>query len=488
MQLRPTSRPEHPSQISSKAKRITTAARRAASISAAVAAVLASASIAPAAVLTWDADAALPLAGGSGPWNTTSSLWTADGGSSFTTWSNANPDSAVFGGAAGTVTLAEAITAGSLTFNTSSYVIDLNGNSLTQTLTGNLGGGISTATITNLLAGPAPTYTHNAGAAAPTSMPLLGGNLNVTLSTSATWILPQANSFTGLLKLTGNGQFRTDAGAGALGATTSTVEIDGTTRLNFATVGGTEAIYPQNFVLTGDTTRLSANGDRNIYLTGQISGGALNTVGGQGAIILAGNNTFSGPVNNTTVADAGSAVVLAHNGALGASTAINIGSGDPGTIGFMANLATGAGISLGTGVSVNLGSATPTSGVGIFHNYSGNNRFAATVTLGSNTTRPMSAERGSSLTLTGNITGGKGILKLGDGTLVLTGQNNYGTANATTGNETAVNAGVLSLDFSQATWETTPGAQTNLVNNGLTTSGNITGATHLVLGGGTLEV
>ncbi len=488
MQLQPTPRPEHSSQIPCKRKRVTAIARKAASIGAAVAAALASSSNAPAAVLAWDADGALPLSGGSGPWNTTSALWTADAGASFTTWSNANPDSAVFGGTAGTVTLAEAITAGSLTFNTSSYVIDLNGSNLTQTLQGNLGAGISTATITNLLAGPTPTYTHIAGAAAPTSMPLLAGNLNVTLSTSATWTLPQTNTFTGLLKLTGGGQFRTDGGSGALGAASSTVEIDGTTRLNFATVAGTEATYPQNIVLTGDTTRLSSNGNRNIYLSGQISGGALNTVGGQGALILAGNNSFSGPVNITTIADAGSAVIFAHSGALGNSTAINIGTGDPATIGFMANLATGTGISLGTGVSVNLNAATPTSGAGMFHNYSGNNQFAATVTLGSNTTRPMSADRGTSLTLTGNVTGGKGILKLGDGTLVLTGQNNYGTANATTGNETAVNAGVLSLDFSQATWETTPGTQTNLVNNGLTTSGNINGATHLVLGGGTLEV
>src|SRR5689334_2912795 len=57
--------------------------------------------------LSWDADGSLPL-GGSGTWDTVTPLWTPDG-VSYVNWNNATPDTPVFGGTAGTVTLAEPI-------------------------------------------------------------------------------------------------------------------------------------------------------------------------------------------------------------------------------------------------------------------------------------------------------------------------------------------------------------------------------------------
>src|SRR5438045_6186027 len=75
--------------------------------------------------LTWDADAAGSLLGGTGTWDTVTALWTPDG-VSYVTWSNSNPDSPVFGGTAGTVTLAEPITTSGITLNTTNYDLDLN--------------------------------------------------------------------------------------------------------------------------------------------------------------------------------------------------------------------------------------------------------------------------------------------------------------------------------------------------------------------------
>src|SRR5688500_6375497 len=76
-----------------------------------------------AATLAWDPDGTAPVNGGSGTWNTSSAFWTADDGGSYTNWSNATPDSAIFGGTAGTVSLGSAITAAALTFDANDYII-----------------------------------------------------------------------------------------------------------------------------------------------------------------------------------------------------------------------------------------------------------------------------------------------------------------------------------------------------------------------------
>ncbi len=57
-----------------------------------------------AASLQWDNNGASPVNGGTGSWNTATALWF--NGATFQTWSNVALDDAVFGAAAGTVTLA----------------------------------------------------------------------------------------------------------------------------------------------------------------------------------------------------------------------------------------------------------------------------------------------------------------------------------------------------------------------------------------------
>jgi autotransporter-associated beta strand protein len=63
-------------------------------------------------------------AGGAGTWNTMLRNWDQGNGLSHVAWTNANNDTAIWGGTAGTVTLGTGITVGGLVFNTASYVLD----------------------------------------------------------------------------------------------------------------------------------------------------------------------------------------------------------------------------------------------------------------------------------------------------------------------------------------------------------------------------
>lgn len=107
---------------------------------------LLSVSSASAATLYWDGtDTTVDADGGSGIWNTTNNNWgTAATAGSNTTWNNANPDSAVFGGATGTVTLGSGITTSGLLFNTTGYTIDASSQALT------FGSGSNTVVLNNI--------------------------------------------------------------------------------------------------------------------------------------------------------------------------------------------------------------------------------------------------------------------------------------------------------------------------------------------------
>ena len=92
--------------------------------------------------LTWNNGAS------TGNWNTTQANWTGS------TWSNANPDNAVFNNRNETVTLTEAITAGSLSFlaggwQSGTHLLTLTGSSLSLasiTVNGRNGGNVDSLT------------------------------------------------------------------------------------------------------------------------------------------------------------------------------------------------------------------------------------------------------------------------------------------------------------------------------------------------------
>ena len=119
-------------------------------------------SSASAATLYWDGatPAGLP-GGGTGTWDTSTGNWdNTPSADSSTVWVNANLDSAVFGGTAGTVTLGTDITVGGLRFDTTAYTITGATNSKTLTFgaaTNNIifNNAVTAATITGAVTGAA---------------------------------------------------------------------------------------------------------------------------------------------------------------------------------------------------------------------------------------------------------------------------------------------------------------------------------------------
>ncbi|MEZ0259268.1 MAG: autotransporter-associated beta strand repeat-containing protein, partial [Chthoniobacter sp.] len=158
----------------------------------------------------WDGDAdpsnnALPPTtglGGTGTWDTTNLRWWDGASASDQAWVNANSDTAVFAGAAGTVTLGTPITVGNLTFNTSGYTIT--GSALTMT-----GGVISVD--------PGQSDTISSQVSGTAGLTKVG--------TGTLYLTNSANDYTGATVI-GSGTVVITT-ATALGADTSTVIVNG---------------------------------------------------------------------------------------------------------------------------------------------------------------------------------------------------------------------------------------------------------------------
>ncbi len=101
-----------------------------------------------------------------------------------TTWSNSNPDFAVFGGTAGTVTLGDPITVGGLRFDTNNYILDASANTLTFGATNNLiqFSRVSNATITGAVSGTGNVSTAMLNPVVGTALTTFTLNLNGTSS------------------------------------------------------------------------------------------------------------------------------------------------------------------------------------------------------------------------------------------------------------------------------------------------------------------
>ncbi len=127
--------------------------------------------------LYWDGDGVGSVGGGTGTWNTTLTRWhtALNFSNGYQAWNNASNNDADFRGTAGTVTLGTAITARSLTFQTSGYTIA--GNTLT------LAGG---------------TGAINTGSGTQTISSIIAGSSGLTKSGTGTLILSGSNIYTGV--------------------------------------------------------------------------------------------------------------------------------------------------------------------------------------------------------------------------------------------------------------------------------------------------
>jgi autotransporter-associated beta strand protein len=214
-----------------------------------------SAGILQAAVYNWNGSTSGSATGTDNTWNATTANWTGAG----TVWLTTGSDNdAVFAGTAGTVTIASAVTANDLTFNTAGYTISggtLTLNGATQTINNSV-----TATISSVLAGTA----------------------NVTKRGVGTLVLSGANTISGSLI----------AGIAQNADPSPSIVNDGILRLANSNAAGTATI-----VVNGGYQRGRLELSDNISVSN-----AITLQGRQGFTYSAitnqsGVNTISGPIN-----------------------------------------------------------------------------------------------------------------------------------------------------------------------------------------------
>ena len=155
--------------------------------------------------LFWDGTTSTADAdGGNGTWNTALTNWdTLATGGADSVWTNANNDTAVFGGAVGTVSLGTGIQVGGLQFDTAGYLVQ------TNTLTFGVSGNIVTnaaATINSTLAAASGLTITKTGSGILT----LGGNNTYAGNTTISNGTLKAGSITGL---SANSAYSVAAGA-----------------------------------------------------------------------------------------------------------------------------------------------------------------------------------------------------------------------------------------------------------------------------------
>lgn len=437
-------------------------------------------SSASAADLTWDHNADSTASDGAGTW-LNANQW-LDAGLPAA-WNNATPDNAIIGsgGTGGTITLG-AVSAGTVSLNNFSGTYTLNGTSLDQT------GGITVGTT-------AGNVTIGA---------LVSGAGGMTMAGTGTLTLSDVSrSFTGSLNIE-NGRVFTNAALAnqgvnsALGAgTTIVLGGTGTTgRLSIRRDGGfssnrnitlaTGGTGEIQFGNIGDTNFSITNADRNLTLSGQISGSGNFVKLGGAAVVLSGNNIYTGSttVNEGQLRLNNANALSGGIGATGGTTALTINGNGTINVGATIGLTSASGNflrGLGTGADQFQipGGVSGFDANGSARQVIVNNDATFELQWGTSTFNPSEFLLGSHstvathaitvqnkidlngttrtirnnstngvATLSGEIrssTGTAGLTKVGNGTLVLSGANTYnGATTISQGTLTISNASTFS--------------------------------------------
>lgn len=215
----------------------------------------------------WDANGTAVGSGGTGTWNLGNLNWSPNGdgvsGPFAEPWNNGDLDNAIFGGTAGTVTVAVPVTIGNLTFNTAGYV--LNGSTLT-------------------LGGPAPTITANGNA---TINSTIAGSAGLVKAGGGGLTLNGANSFSGGVTINAGSLYaNNDAALGALSnniVTAAGVQV----RLSIGGASTSRAVAIGNggtLILEGSgagSALISGNGTVRVAASGVTMSNDLSTYTGQ---------------------------------------------------------------------------------------------------------------------------------------------------------------------------------------------------------------
>ena len=402
-----------------------------------------------AATLTWDITSGdgATITGGSGTWTNGGGNWNTGAGN--TTWSNGTPDSAIFGGTAGTVTLGGAVTVGNMTFN-SGYTIAGGANTLTlsnSTITTNAAVSISTlAGSTGLIKAGTETLTLTGSNTFTGALTINEGTVRL-LSTSfnalfnATWQTPSPVSIASGAVLTAD-------------QTVNNHHHIGTLTLN----GGTLTS------VNGPAGPANDGGWGNFALrTVTVGGSSMSTISSSTIYIVSGSFDVGDVVAGTDLLVSSSMATAPHQGALvktGNGTMTLTGSGGTTTA---ATTISGGTLQIGNGGTT--GSLSTSSAIT-------NN---ATLSFNRSNTVTQGTDFASA------ISGSGSVIQAGSGTLVLNGTNTYsGTTTVSGGTLQVATGGSLT-----ATTNVTVNTGGTLLLSG--TGNQINNAATVTLAGGTIQ-
>lgn len=347
----------------------------------------------------------------------------------------------VAGGAAFAVNASETIgsLAGAGVVNLATSTLTTGGNNDTTAFSGNItgGGGLTKAGNGTFTLSGANTYAGNTSINAGTLVAGSSTALGATGAGNATLVASGAT-----LAITGG----VNLGAEALTLSGAGVSNGGALR----NLSGNNT-HGGSITLAADTEIQSDSG--LLTLSGNINGNAAGrdlSLDGPGNIVLSGNigaNVGLNATNSVVKTGSGTATLSGANSYAG-NTGINAGTLVAGSATALGATGSGNATLVAGGATLALsGSDFTTSetlaingqgvaAAGALRNLSGNNTVSGAISLGSESS--VGAAAGTTLTSSGVISGGFGLTKVGDGTLVLSGANSY------TGT-TAVNAGVIEV-------------------------------------------
>ena len=377
-------------------------------------------------------------AGGTGNWGTTLTNWDQGSGLAMVAWNNANLNTAVFAGTAGTVTINAPVSAGGLTFTATGYtiaggaspnVLTLGGTSATITTSALTTAG--TTTISSIIAG---NLTGGLTIASNGDMSASGGGVG-----GRGVIFSGTNTFTGNITVT-SGLFNPGADA-TLGNAANTITLNG---------GGLLAN------VTNTISRAVAYGASN---------GTIRVYGSQ-TLTLSGVQSGAGSLTKTD----GGTLILNNTGNT-RTGAVSIGGGEvqafaPTTAGSYTNLLGGA-VTVGSGTTLRLKTGSTTAAMiyanaitmngGTLIHEDGNHTLTGNIALTGNNT--ISGRWGNkNISISGVISGAGTLTKTNTANeatvLTLTGANTYSGA-------TTITLGTLRIGDGGGTGAIGSGAVTN---------------------------
>jgi fibronectin-binding autotransporter adhesin len=402
-----------------------------------VAAVALTGSIASALDYSWDPGQTPGTpSGGPGAWDTSSLFW-ANGGVDFA-WPNTSPsaDGAIFGGTAGTVTIAAstAINVNKLTFNTAGYTIAaaaggaLNFSGTTPTVNNAVG---SNATATNL----------TSPLTASDQLTLTGTNPVLSSSGRTDGSILKINNASNLTTLTGGIKLT----SGVLETSTAGSLGNGTLTLN----GGW--LRPRANLVNDVVVTASSAIDMS-FTTSTFTLGSL-TIGAQTLTVVSGpSSTQNGNISFTgTTTLTGSATILNH-----AST--NSGTGLTSPNATFSAVTVGDTVTTGTTTTFNLNSQTNTVGRtrqitvngALSDNATDGTKKLALTVGGGNNGGNLTVNLNGDNTYTGNTAVSAGTLKLNDNADLKFVIGATGVNNQITGAGTVSLAGDFTFDLAVA--------------------------------------